>query len=593
VTILVQTEKEFEAALKILSESEYCVIDTETDEFYGPLVGIGTLCDIKGVKNHLIGHYFPFGHTHNYSIGPGPDSRNLPQDWINGLLEVASGLTRIYHNRIYDEIILEREGTTFDKGRSFCTVVMMWLANENEFSYELDDLMTKYTSIKKFKKQLKEIAKISGGWPKVPPEAMALYCIRDCEGAWELFNVAKAELKEQGIEDFLEREMEFNTLLKEMIQRGILIDQDIARRLSAESKTQMQAFQDKAGYDPMKRAQLARRLFVKPPVGLGLPLPPGQPSQFRSPEFPQGIPYMNREILTRYSHPEIEEILDYRSWVKAGGTWYDGWLDKLWSDGRIHASFKQHGTKTSRLSCEKPNMHQIPRDIEKTPVKKMLKSPEGYELWSFDMNQVEFRLAVVYCKIKALIKLIEAGEDVHKSTAELTGAYELYPDNPTFARYCGKQTNYATIYLGGVDAVWKQLWRIGRIDVPRDFIENMLYTFHRKYPGFRRTAGEAEQVAKQNGYIKYWNGWKRRFPYRGDAHKAFNSAIQGGAAQIIRESQFRLRDFQQVNQVHDDLWIYLPISEGIEKQVKEVKKEMEWATEYFQFPFPIDAKRLA
>lgn len=594
-------------------DSEIITLDTETrdnsDYTTRKLLGLGLTCPIKGRENYLSSFYLPFRHEHTFSIVR-PPTTNVPIEWLAELGDtVFANRTKwfVAHNMPADDDILEREGIEM-AGKKFCTLILAWLNNENEYNYSLEAL-AHVVGERKLKDETKIFVQGFGGWEKVPPEGLAKYCMKDAVIAWKLFKYYMEKLRTQEYDFIIEQEMRFNNLIKKMIQRGIQIDLEVAQNLSDLTKQQMQERLNDLGYDPGKPTELANRLFLPPPRGLGLtPLPDPKTNRTysvngRSKDFPMGRPLMNKSILTKLEatylneyigkeDSELNKILEYRSWVKANSTWYEGWLNKADKNGRIHPGFKQHGTKTSRLSCEEPNMHQVPRDIDKTPVKKMLRASTNYELWSLDYNQIEFRLACLYAEVPELLDLLMTGGDVHALTGENVGAYEMFPEHPDKARYVGKQTNYLTIYGGGAAVLVMQLWRDARIAINEERAASILKAFHASYPGFRKASKRAEAAVATNKYIKYWNGFRRRIPYRDDFHKAFNSCVQGGAAQILRESMFRLDDagFIIVNQVHDDIWLEIPA--GKHELLDEAQTIMEWATEDFGLPFTVERKCL-
>ncbi|MFY8159032.1 MAG: DNA polymerase, partial [Ilumatobacteraceae bacterium] len=56
----------------------------------------------------------------------------------------------------------------------------------------------------------------------------------------------------------------------------------------------------------------------------------------------------------------IDQLLEYREFEKLRGTYGQGLLDAIQSDGRIHATFNQTVARTGRLSSDAPNLHNIP-----------------------------------------------------------------------------------------------------------------------------------------------------------------------------------------------------------------------------------------
>jgi DNA polymerase-1 len=606
--MLIQTREQFELARTVLLQADLIAVDLETNWDTFPkqnawdtewddkrLMGISTHCEID--EGWEMSYYFPFRHNEFDRGLFKENNENLPYSWLRELapaLEKAD-CTYIFHNFKGDDHVLRKEGIEVC-GTVYDTMIMSWMDNENRFSHALEDVGREIEE-KKLGKELKEIAKALKGWNKIPPEVMALYACEDARITYKLFFYFREKLEQQELLELYPREERKIKLLRKMENLGVGVDKEIARRLSVEALKNMQAAQASFGYDPNKPSQLAHRLFSEPPEGLGLPVIGGY-SKRKSIEFaPHGIPNMDKNVLSRLGHEECLKVIEYRRWMKANSTWYEGWFYKTASDDRIHPTFKQHGTKTSRVSHSRPNMGQIPRDIEKYPVKKMLKARDGYQLWGFDYSQIEFRIGAIYAGCKPILEAYLGGFDVHKLTSETIGIQELSGLNAEESRYAGKQTNFLTIFGGGVEVLIFQIYRDTKIILPYDTADAILNGpegFHKKFPEFKRCAYKCENVAKANGFVKLWNGWKRHFDAPWEAYKAFNSICQGGAAQIMWESALMLDEagYDLINLVHDDIWIEIP-TEQVETSVPKIIEMMEWPGEEFGLPFPVEPKRLA
>lgn len=530
--------------------------------------------------------YFPFGHNHNESMFK---LGNLPREWLGELIKALEGHALIMHNAKFDLQVLETDGMRAPENW-FDTIIMSWMENENKYSHSLEDL-SRLVGVPKLAKKLDEIAKNLGGWEKIPPEVMALYANHDVLITWLLFKRFYKSLEAQEMLSFLGRENHVTRIIQKIENRGILVDLGEAKRLEESALLELAQLRDELGFDPMKPSQLAHRLYAAPPQGLGFQ--PQSYSARKSKEFSRGLPNMDEDILARIMCPEVEKVLRYRHLVKENSTWYRGWQELADSQGRLHPSFKQHGTKTTRWSCGEPNMHQLPRDVLKSPVKSLIRATPGYQIWEFDYSQQEPRMAVVYSGCEVMGAAFRNGEDIHGITAQRIGAYNKYPDNPIKARYVGKQANLALLYTAGPKVLKWQIWHNARIDVPIAECREFHSTFHSTYPEFRTTNYRAQSVAEAQGYVTLWNKRRRRFDAY-DAHKAFNSIIQGGCAQVMIESLIRLdaEGYRILNQVHDAAWIEIPVDE-VEFQVPKIISIMEWPTAEFDFPFPVDAKLLA
>jgi DNA polymerase-1 len=111
--------------------------------------------------------------------------------------------------------------------------------------------------------------------------------------------------------------------------------------------------------------------------------------------------------------------------------------------------------------------------------------------------------------------------------------------------------------------------------------------FHRKYPGIRRISNECTKVAGALKYIQYWTGRRRHFFANGaPTYRAFNAAIQGGEAEIMKRAMIRLQrevcdeNCRMVLQIHDA--IAFEIAEGMEDEyLPRIKNVMESAPDAF------------
>jgi DNA polymerase-1 len=105
--------------------------------------------------------------------------------------------------------------------------------------------------------------------------------------------------------------------------------------------------------------------------------------------------------------------------------------------------------------------------------------------------------------------------------------------------------------------------------------------FHSLYPEIKQTATDAKLFAQKHGYVKYWTGQRRHFWKNTKGyHKAFNSVIQGGEAEIVKRAMIRVaKEVCDENcfiilQIHDE--ILLEIRTGMEEEyLAKVKSIME------------------
>jgi DNA polymerase I-like protein with 3'-5' exonuclease and polymerase domains len=249
----------------------------------------------------------------------------------------------------------------------------------------------------------------------------------------------------------------------------------------------------------------------------------------------------------------------------------------------LHCNFKQHGTETGRLSCELPNLQQIPREEYKDAnVKEVFLPEEGRQLWEVDFRTIEYRLQAVYAQDRKLIDLFENEGDFHQLVADdLSEKLGV-----RFKRHDAKTVNYLMSYGGGKQVLSKAL------GVPVSIAAGIHSAYRASYPLIFDKALEAQHVAESTMEIQMWSGRVRHFKYLGECHKSFNAAIQGGAFEIVKRAMLKLRStgFNMCNQVHDSVWLNV----DKEADVIEAQNIMSgWTKDYFGLTFSTDRKLLS
>lgn len=126
-----------------------------------------------------------------------------------------------------------------------------------------------------------------------------------------------------------------------------------------------------------------------------------------------GAPSTSESVLLRTDHEIAKALLSYRAAQKQLTSFIDGWRRFL-HESRLHPSFKLHGTVTGRLSCENPNLQQVPRDKK---IRTLITAPKGWVLLEADLSQIEMRIAAELSGDRALAEAYRNGIDVHWLTA--------------------------------------------------------------------------------------------------------------------------------------------------------------------------------
>lgn len=516
-----------------MMDSDLIAIDTET-----------TGLEVKTRKDYCIGISLA------YRLGPlGMFSLYIPLRHEEGNLPLHESLALIrpilnskplvFHNRKFDLHSLATLGLTEFNGPQYDTLIEAQLVDENLWSKELDYLSKRYLKDQKDKDRVKPWAK-TFGWGTVPAELMEPYAIKDAELTGQLHTRLWKEVKEQSLDSLWGTEIEFQNLLYSMESEGVGVNRDFCQEYAERGRRNLESLESVIGFAPSSTKELGRFFFeeLKMPV---LELTPA------------GKPSLNKHVMEEYdelldasNNPIAKLVLEYRGWQKAVTSLYEPML-RLEVNGKIHANVKQHGTITGRLSYSDPNLQQIPRKSEKVWNGKARQAfnagdPE-FDLIGYDYSQLELRLAAAYGNEGRLL------EEFLKDDADPFTAYSPILGVP---RQETKTFFYSNIYGAGVGKIAYTLGRdVEEVrEIHKRFIESI--------PGIRRASQRANELAASRGYVRYWTGRRRHFPYGEDAHKAFNSILQGGAAELVKYAMLRMRDLEgpdlkMLLQVHDEI----------------------------------------
>lgn len=295
--------------------------------------------------------------------------------------------------------------------------------------------------------------------------------------------------------------------------------------------------------------------------------------------------------LVLLGHPIGAALLNYRKITKELQE-AEGILNHMRPDtNTIHPDFNQN-VDTGRMSCRDPNMQNRKREGE---MRRAFRARKRLAMRSADYTQVELRLAAHEAQEKALLNAFLKGEDPHTATAlNMFGLTTVDSEQRTH----GKTLNFAGIYGAGAPGIAEQLmakmsaqeayracrklgYRPSMSESPWLALAALLSQRHRRMmPAISRAAKRSEFYARRRGYAMNMKGRHRFFRPDEDEHVAFNTDIQGTAADIIKEAMAKIyRELQWKGgevalllQVHDEL-VYE--SDGNLRTDKRVKELME------------------
>jgi len=569
------TADKFDKALAYLSEIDTLAIDTETYKTASwqsrILLGVSTYGKLQ--SGQAANFYFPFRHG---------NTNNLPVAYLSKLATGLKGPNQLlFHNAKFDLNILRRDKIVLEQP-FYDTMIMSHLLQVNG-THALKELAKLYGIDKNadHEKKLMAVAqKQYKRWDQIPASVMEPYACKDTKLTYNLFHVLKKLLEKSDLWKLWEEEELYCRALATLEYSGMQFDIPAANKLDDESYARMQEIKDTLKFDPAKSIDLARVLFEE--LGFEPTYASKKKKYTPTKSFPNGQPDMDEAALSKYKHPIVDLVIEYRGLQKARSTWYVGLPEFCDDNCRIHTHFNQIGTVTTRLTSSQPNLQQLPRNLEETPVRKLFCAEPDHYLYEFDYSQIEYRLAAVYAKEERILEAYSTGADFHELTSNMLG----------ITRQDGKMTNFLLLYLGGPERLASELGLT--FNAAKDFKNR----YHRLYSKLYSKAHEVNYKAEKQGYINLWTGHRTEFQVFYEAKKAWNRLIQGGAHQIMKYGIINVYNSKgpskMVSTVHDSLLVQIP-KRHLADEIERIKFCLEWASrdERFRIPFPVDVKLLA
>lgn len=558
-------------------DAEVIAVDTEangSDIRDGRGFAIGVSLAFRSSDGKLWSAYLPFRHR--------DDSGNLDQAYISKLRMLFNAApTLVFHNAKFDLVSLATLGIVVPD-RFYDTMLMAHMVNENWLSKGLDWLG--WNLLKKGKTgqdKVKTWAEAGNGWDAVPSRIMAPYAKQDAEVTLELYEYLRPKFDSQGLDSLWPIEQRFIRLLIAMEARGVRVNVGLCNTYAQHGRRRMDDITLGLGLNPGSPSQLGTLLFDE----LGIEV---------NREFltPVGKPSLNKQAMAHYEeelerleNPLATDVREYRGWSKACAVAYEGYPALLSPDGRLRPNYKMHGTVTGRLSCAEPNLQQIPKVSDKEwdgALKRVFIPADGYELWEADYSQLELRLGAAYAGEEGLIKeFSKPDSDVFTRMANDLG----------FSRHDTKTLTYTLQYGGGI----KRLSYVFKVSPER--AQAIRDNYFSTYPGFKRIANAAATKARSKGQVKMWTGRIRHFERPDEeAHKALNSVVQGGAAEIVKRQMLKCfdnidcDDARMLLQIHDSI-VWEIKSDRVDEFLPKIKATMEAVEPDFGVRFAVDIKR--
>lgn len=623
------------------------------DPEIGPARITGTAIGVpfgKGIKTF----YLPFRHEDKKELRlPFSYRKKLTQ------AVEKRGLLIVNHNIKFDLKMQYVDGVMPDlrKVKIGDTMLLCHMLDERHEHYTLENMVDTYTDYSmKYKAMPKAYLKDHKlrRYSQIPVEVLAPYAEDDVRATWKLWQAMYPKLVVPDapwyggpdLEAAFWDEMDVTEAITWMEIRGFKIDIHKTRAIVADLTTQLaeavRQIREVVGdpdFNPGSFPQLSRFWESK---GWPVAIDPLKGSvTFQDMHLLKLFPKTGDD--KRMPHPDYPGMYEFvmlllrgRTLSKFKGTYLESYLRLADERGFLHPSFHQHGTVTGRLSSSSPNVQNIPKTVAtgRTALQKdaeeIIPSPVrdiivprslDHRLVEIDYSQQEIRLFLHYVDEPKMRQIVLEGGDVHHFAASqmFNGMPDKHKDPVEYKRrrHMAKFINFGIIYGMGRP----KLADMFDLTIPEagEYYQKYLGSF----PHIKEFIEEVRGVADLRQYVKNCFGRRRRMRLltseekrlgkvktgnmgytqsvrptdtTADAHKALNSIIQGGAADMVKRAMARIHRLLDgtnsylVNQIHDALVFEIHVDE-MDELLPKIKDAMtNWPNlkTPFHVPFTVD-----
>lgn len=232
--------------------------------------------------------------------------------------------------------------------------------------------------------------------------------------------------------------------------------------------------------------------------------------------------------------------------------------ESLLINGRIYADFVQWGAETGRFSSRNPNLQNVPapNTDHGRAIRNLFIAPEGHKLIVADYSQIEPRVIASMSKDPTMILNYKEGRDIYTTVGD-----EMKVD-----RKVGKVLVLSIAYGVGPDKIARQIGCT--ITEARDLLTRfadrfaLVVDYKNLVVSVAKNLGYVSTILKRRRYLPEIKS--PNFSLRASAERqAFNTRIQGSAADIIKLAMIRAydqipRESKLILTVHDELVTLAP-----------------------------------
>lgn len=473
--------------LNCLVSEEIIAVDTETTGVTHDDVIVGYSISCPKADQHF---YVPFRHETGERMLPTDVCMNAIKPFLED-----DRVLKVLHNVKFDHEKFLFDECSINMVNFVDTMILMYVLNENEESYALKKLATKYGKHFGFDSKSDTYEELfgKGGFENTPINVGYIYACKDTHLTWSLYGWQLGHLSEQPKlwHIAFDIEMPLIPVLLKMHYRGFNLDMEYAEKYLDELQELINKMEEElADYFPNinlnSNQQLAEYLY----------------GTLKLPDNHNGS--VDKEALKGLSdeYEGVKVLLEYRKLTKLKSTYIEPLPQKVWSDGFLHGEINQMGTKTGRLASENPNLQNIP-----PAARKIFVAPKGKLYMSCDFSKMEIFIACELSGDPNLYDALHSGADVYSVIASKSYGLPIEQcGDGTVYRKHAKTALLGCMYGALPFTIAKQ------VNVSVEEGKQILDNFFNGNPILTAQIHKCHDLVAEQGYVETLQGRKRRFP---------------------------------------------------------------------------------
>lgn len=512
---------------------------------------------------------------------------------------------KVAHNAKFDIAFTEKFLGKRLRGHTVhCTHKMSHILQNNHPGHSLDNLAWELAEYPRIDGSMRRLAKMCGGYHKVPERKMNEYQALDTERDMLLYLFFYPKIKKN--KKFLEiynTEIDLIWTTVDMERRGMLLHVPRTKKMIKDLQVKVDNIREKLFSEVGRRFnfrsdnELRKVLFQQ----YGLPVV----KKTKKGKQPSTDKHVLLELREKYNHPVINYILQLRSYTK-GITTVEDYLDIADADGIIHTTINTCAAVTGRQSSEHPNLQNVQKSgvlLNPYPVlaRDCFRPRPGYINIHIDYSGIEMRLLIEVSQEREMIDCLLHGDgDVHSLAAavlyESLFTEERDDKRRSTLRGSGKNTNFAKPYGAGTAKVAQTLG----LKLLGKTMADAIKAVKRYEARFPKLSNLNKTISKQvlaTGFVETNFGRKLYVP-RDKPYMGTNYVIQGTAAGVLKRAQNRVHRYN-IEKTGGEVKLLLPIHDEI--VLEYPRKMMPYLPDYLrdvrklmidfpQFDVPLDVE---